>query len=111
MQLSTISVRHGPVCLLCRLLFIYFALVVGPLSFGQTFTSSITGAVNDATGALVAGANVQLKNMATNDVRNATTQDDGTYQFNNLRPGTYQITVTAPGFKTFVQQNLVLQGQ
>lgn len=49
--------------------------------------------------------------MATNDVRDEVSQINGSYQFNNLNPGTYQLTVTAPGFKTYVQENLILQAQ
>lgn len=81
------------------------------LSFGQAFTSSLTGVVSDPTGATVANAQIELKNMANNGIREFTSLSDGSYQFNNLQPGTYQITVSAPGFKTFVQSNLVLQAQ
>ena len=77
----------------------------------QTFTSSITGAVNDPSGAAVQNARVELKNMGTNDARDFTTQSDGSYQFNNLLPGTYQVTVTAPGFKTYIKSNLILSAQ
>src|SRR5690349_8152690 len=47
--------------------------------------------------------------MATDNVRQTTSDTNGSYQFSNLSPGTYQITATAAGFKTFVQQNLILQ--
>ncbi|HEY1213528.1 MAG TPA: carboxypeptidase-like regulatory domain-containing protein, partial [Bryobacteraceae bacterium] len=77
----------------------------------QTFTSSITGTVTDPSGAAVVNAKVQLRNMAINDVREFTTQSEGTYQFNNLQPGTYQVSVTAPGFKTYVKSNLILSAQ
>lgn len=87
------------------------ALLCCGLSPAQTFTSSVTGIVSDPTGAAVANAQVELKNMGTNDVRDFTSLNDGSYQFNNLQPGTYQISVTAPGFKTFTQTNLVLQAQ
>lgn len=81
------------------------------LGVAQTFTSSITGTVTDPSGAAVPHVKVELKNMATDDVREATSQSDGTYQFNNLPPATYQITVTAPGFKTYIKQNLILSAQ
>jgi len=93
------------------LLAIVLALGWSQLSFGQSFTSSITGTVTDPSGATVAGAKVSLQNMNTNAASELTTRDDGSYQFNNLQPGTYQITVTAPGFQTYIQQNLVLQAQ
>ncbi|MGH9438182.1 MAG: carboxypeptidase regulatory-like domain-containing protein, partial [Terriglobia bacterium] len=78
-------------------------------AYGQTFSSSIGGVVTDPTGASVGKAQVQLKNMGTNDVREATSQKNGAYQFSNLIPGTYQITVTAAGFQKYVKTNLVLQ--
>ncbi len=92
-----------------------FALVLfisfGQIAKGQSFTSSISGTVTDPSGATVKAAKVELKNMGTNDVRSVSTEDNGTYQFNNLNPGTYQISVTTPGFKTFVKSNLILQAQ
>ncbi len=87
----------------------FLALALAQLSICQSFTSSITGTITDPTGGAVQGANVELKDMATDDVRQFTSAADGSYQFTNLSPGSYQITVTQPGFKTFVQQNLVLQ--
>ncbi len=88
-----------------------FALSLASLCFGQTFTSSITGLITDPSGANVANATVQLKNMGNDALFNATSSSGGSYQFNNLNPGTYEITVTAPGFKTYVKSNLILQTQ
>lgn len=80
-----------------------------PLAVAQNFTSSITGIITDPSGATVAGAAVELKNMGTNDVRDFKSGNNGGYQFNNLLPGTYQITVTAKGFKTYQRDNIILQ--
>ena len=91
------------------LLCLAVALLLSRTAVAQTFTSSITGIVTDPTGATVSGAQVELKNMGTNDVRNFTSSENGAYQFTNVQPGTYQITASAKGFKTFVQSNLVLQ--
>jgi len=85
------------------------AAILAQLCFGQSFTSSITGTVTDPTGATVQNAKVELKDMATDDVRDFTSDSNGNYQFTNLSPGSYQITATASGFKTFVQDNLILQ--
>jgi Carboxypeptidase regulatory-like domain len=89
------------------------AILFGVCQFcmAQTFTSSIAGTVTDPSGAAVVNAKVELRNMAINDVREFSTQEAGTYQFNNLQPGTYQVSVTAPGFKTYVKSNLILSGQ
>ncbi len=85
------------------------AFAFAQVCVAQSFTSSITGTVTDPTGAAVQGVALELKDMATDDVRNATSGSNGSYQFTNLSPGTYQITATAAGFKSFVQQNLILQ--
>ena len=96
-----------------RLCALFAAILLGACQFGmaQTFTSSITGSVTDPSGAAVVNAKVELRNMAINDVREFTTQNDGNYQFNNLQPGTYQMSVTAPGFKTYIKSNLILSAQ
>lgn len=85
--------------------------LLGQLCLAQTFTSSITGNITDPSGAAVQNARVELTNMGTNDVHDVTTRSDGSYQFNNLQPGTYQVSVTTPGFKTYVKSNLILSAQ
>ena len=87
------------------------AAVFCSVAFGQTFSASIAGIVSDPTGAVMTGAKVQLKNMDTNDVRDYTTTSAGTYKFDNLLPGTYEITVDAPGFKSYVRSNMVLRAE
>jgi hypothetical protein len=85
------------------------ALALAQFCFAQSFTSSIAGVVTDPTAATVQGATIELRDMATDNVRQTTSDTNGSYQFSNLSPGTYQITATASGFKSFVQQNLILQ--
>ncbi len=95
-----------------RALFALFLFIgYGPFALTQSFTSSIAGNVTDPSGAAVTGAQIELKNTGTDDVHSVTTESQGSYQFNNLPPGTYQISVTSPGFKTYVQSNLILQAQ
>jgi len=94
-----------------RFVLVFTGLLLETLCLGQSFTSSITGVVADPSGASVANASLELKNIDTSDVHNFKTQIDGTYQFNNLAPGNYELAVTAPGFKTHVQRNLILRAQ
>lgn len=49
--------------------------------------------------------------MGTNARREIASAGDGSYQFNNLAPGTYQVTVTSAGFKSYLKKNLVLNAQ
>jgi len=56
--------------------------------------------VTDAQGASVSGANVKLKDKATNQERTAVTSGDGLYTFPNIEPGIYDLTVSISQFKT-----------
>lgn len=63
------------------------------------FTSSVQGTVSDASGAIVPGAAVTLKNTATGIVYHTTTNGAGLYRFLSLQPGDYQVTVDQQGFQ------------
>ncbi|MBV9759114.1 MAG: TonB-dependent receptor [Acidobacteriaceae bacterium] len=75
----------------------------------QTFSSSITGIVSDPAGARIKGVKIQLKNIGNNDVRDTVSSEDGSYQFQNLLPGNYEITAQLSGFKSYTQTNMVLR--
>lgn len=91
--------------LLCALV----TLCLCQVCVAQTFSASIAGKVTDPSGASVNNAKVHLKNTGTNDVRDAASDADGNYKFDNLLPGTYEITVEAPGFQTYLQSNMILR--
>lgn len=61
-------------------------------------TGEITGAVADAQAAIIAGAQVQLKNASTGATFTTTTNSEGLYRFTNLAPGAYQLEVAAASF-------------
>jgi len=65
---------------------------------GQQF-GEITGTITDATGAVVAGAQVTARNTATEQVRTASSNDAGNYSLPYLTPGNYEIRVEKSGFK------------
>ncbi|MBN8731220.1 MAG: TonB-dependent receptor [Acidobacteria bacterium] len=83
-------------------------LVVSAAVFAQGERGTLNGSIQDASGAVVAGASVKILNPATGVELNATTTDAGVYRLPSLSPGTYRISVTAPGFKTAVRENVVL---
>ncbi len=74
-------------------------------------TGGLGGTVTDASGAVIAGATVTLKNADTGTVLTATTTTNGTYQFTLLKPGNYNVTVSHEGFKQVSQPTQVLLGQ
>ncbi len=74
----------------------------------QITTGVIQGTVIDQSGALVPGANVEVKNVETNSSRAQTTGVDGRFVFVQLRPGRYELTVSLQGFATHVQKDVDL---
>src|SRR5215471_15760004 len=76
--------------------------------FAQS-TAQITGTVRDQSGAVLPGAEIKATQTATGSVRNAVSNDDGTYVLTNLPLGPYVLEVSLPGFRTYVQTGVVLQ--
>jgi len=64
---------------------------------------TISGTVSDPSGANVPHATVTATNVATDVHTTRTTTSDGYYVLSPLDPGTYNVTVTAQGFKTLTQ--------
>src|ERR1035438_4059722 len=83
----------------------------GATMWAQTVTSSLVGTVVDPADAVVSGAPVTLISVDTGAVRTATTDNLGTFRFVNLEPGTYNVTVKAPGFKAQIQTGIVVTAQ
>jgi hypothetical protein len=75
---------------------------------GQTFRGTILGSVTDASGAVVAGAPVTVRNLATGLERKTSTSADGSYAVPELPIGTYSVTITQPGFQTFVATSVTV---
>lgn len=75
----------------------------GITAFGQGgSTGSISGTVVDPKGAVVAGATVVVKSVATNQENTTQTSGDGTFTVPSLTAGIYTATITATGFKQAV---------
>jgi hypothetical protein len=86
-----------------------FALCFGATALlAQVTSGTIFGTVKDQTGALVANANVTVTNPATGVVRRIPANESGGFVVPNLPPGTYRITVEAPGFKKLEKSDIVL---
>src|ERR1700680_1198022 len=76
--------------------------------FAQVSGATMTGTVSDASGAVIPNAQVSIKNVATGEARAVTTGAAGFYSAPNLLPGSYEVTVTPPGFSTEVRSGLTL---
>jgi Carboxypeptidase regulatory-like domain len=88
------------------LLILMFASVAS--IHAQQTTGSIVGTVKDQTGAVVNNATVKATNVETGFTRSAPTNGYGEYRIDYLPVGGYTVELQAPGFKRFVQQNIVL---
>jgi hypothetical protein len=85
----------------------YITLAVGVCS-AQVFTANLTGLVTDPNQSVIPGASVRIKNVGTNAMRQTFTRTEGRYTFSQLEPGTYEVTVEAPGFKSTVEKGVTL---
>jgi hypothetical protein len=86
-----------------------FALLVSPLLvFGQA-TSGVTGVATDASGAVVPGVKVTLTDTKTDRELTTVTNDQGSYTFNNVQPGSgYKLSFSGQGFQTLVISSVTL---
>jgi Carboxypeptidase regulatory-like domain len=84
-----------------------FAVAVPAAVFAQT--SGIAGVVKDTSGAVMPGVTVEASSPALIErVRTVTTDAQGQYKIVDLRPGTYTVTFTLPGFSTVVREGVEL---
>ncbi|MCU1297410.1 MAG: Cna domain protein [Acidobacteriaceae bacterium] len=82
----------------CKLLGLLAVLLYGHFISAQTAVTSLRGAVTDPSGAMIAGAQVTLDDNANGFHASRTTDATGTYEFPQIRPAKYVITVTGAGF-------------
>jgi len=85
------------------------ALVLSSMASGQENQGAIAGNVTDPSGALVAGAKLTAKSEQTGAVYETVTSSAGAYRFPNVNIGTYDLTVSASGFKTTTLNGIAVQ--
>lgn len=94
------------------LLFLFSIFLVTVLAVintsAQSETATLLGTVRDSNSAVLLGANVTLKNVATGISSTTTTDSNGDYQFVNVKIGNYQIVVEASGFNKTIAENINL---
>jgi hypothetical protein len=79
-----------------------------PTASGQSTTGKISGTVLDPQSAVVPGASVTLTNTLTGQTRELKAGSQGEFVFTQLFAGTYEVSVTAPGFKAYQQKDIKL---
>ncbi|MBV9507980.1 MAG: TonB-dependent receptor [Acidobacteriia bacterium] len=84
-------------------------LVCAVAGLAQTDRGTITGTVADPAGAVIANAAIEIKNVETGAVYQAGTSATGNYTLAQLPAGQYELSVTVPGFKRYVRQNITVE--
>ena len=92
--------------LLFTLVILLFSVVSA--TFGQVGNGTITGTIADPAGAVVAGVTVEAKNAETGVVFRGVSTTSGIYTIPDLPVGTYTVTLTVQGFKTYTHSNLAV---
>src|SRR5258708_34420488 len=100
-------VFDGNRLLMAVVLVMLVALAV-PAMIAEATTAGIQGTVKDPSGAILNKATVEVSSPALIGTKRSDT-DQGYYRFVNLPPGTYTLTVTSPGFRTYKQDNISLE--
>jgi hypothetical protein len=84
-------------------------LCVNPVGLhAQTVSGTILGQIQDQQGAVIAKADVSARNLETGAVRKTTAGDNGEYRIVSVPAGSYEISVSAAGFKTEVRSGIVV---
>jgi hypothetical protein len=98
--------RVGPFDL-CITLFLLFGLTT--TAAAQQAPSGIAGVVKDASGGVLPGVTVEAASpVLIERVRSVTTDTDGRYNVIDLRPGTYTVTFSLPGFNTYRREGIAI---
>ena len=91
-------------------LLILLALCLVPFALAQQGSEgTVSVSVLDPIGSVVQGAQLELRDLATNEVQKGETQEKGTHTFVNLSLGKYKLTVSKTGFRTEVFSDVVVQ--
>jgi hypothetical protein len=91
--------------------FIWLSVLCAGAIYAQDTRAKVQGVVKDATQAVVVGAQVVLRNDNTGVQAVEQSSTAGQYLFDFVLPGNYTITVEMPGFRKFVQKNVLVQSR
>jgi hypothetical protein len=88
--------------------FVLTFLLLAGIVAGQSSNATVTGFVQDPSGAFVPGATITSTNASTGVTATTVSNESGSYTIPSLLPGTYKLTATLPGFQTHTINGVVL---
>src|SRR5215469_9186876 len=95
-------------CFLRKLRLVLVALACVGAMFAQRDLSTLAGTITDSSGSVIANAKVTITEVATGQVYEITTNSLGEFVRPALKPSTYTVSVSATGFKTAEQKDVLL---
>ncbi len=84
--------------------------LAAPSAQAQSMFATLTGTVQDSAGAVIVGAGVTVRNMASGETRVATTNKGGYFSIPELPAETYQVIIVAKGFEKYRASGIALSG-
>jgi hypothetical protein len=93
----------------CAVFFLLSLTLISAASAQTAVDGAIGGTVLDNSGAVVSGAQVQVKNTGTNAQQAAVTDSAGYFRVLHLQPGSYDVSITAPGFASYRATQVTVQ--
>ena len=100
-----INSRSSSVLFRLRFIFTLALFAIGAVSAFASDAPSVSGAVSDPSGAVVAGASVVIQNLLTGDTKAAQTDELGRFEF-LLQGGRYRLEISAAGFRPYEQDGI-----
>jgi len=88
------------------LVFACTTLLCSTTVFAQFDSAAVSGAIRDASGAILPGVTVALTNVASGISRDAVTNESGIYTVANVLVGDYRLTAALTGFRTITQEGV-----
>ena len=89
--------------------FLLMVVMLSPVAVAQHIRGALEGTVNDPNGAVVPGAKVTVKNTATGAGVTASSDDRGAFNFQNLEPGVYVVTIEKQGFRGYEAKEVAIK--
>jgi hypothetical protein len=77
----------------------------------QSDLATLRGTATDPTGAVAPRVKIELLDLGTNTSRDVLTSSSGDFEIPYVSPGTYRLTATSPGFRTFVADNVIIRAR